>query len=78
MTITNDAQNEEWFEKDLNKFYKWLEEKYPKIYEKYHSNFSYPFQINGGFTINSNNKISNEELDNITAIANEFYKTLEA
>ena len=73
--MTDINQNEQWFERDLNKFYKWLEEKYPEIYEKYHSNFSYPFQRNGGFTVNNNNKISQDEFDKITAIANEFYKT---
>ena len=49
--MTDINQNEQWFERDLNKFYKWLEEKYPDIYEKYHSNFSYPFKEGGGFTV---------------------------
>jgi hypothetical protein len=76
--MTDINQNESWLRKDLNKFYKWLQEKYPDIYEKYYDNFSIPFKEGGGFTINTNNKISNEEFDKITAIANEFYKTPDA
>ena len=73
--MTDINQNEQWFERDLNKFYKWLEEKYPDIYEKYHSNFSYPSHRQGGFSVNNNNKISAEEYKKINDIADEFYKT---
>jgi hypothetical protein len=73
--MTDNTNNEQWYERYLNKFYKWLEEKYPDIYEKYHSNFSYPSQRNGGFSVTNNNKISDEEYKKINEIADEFYNT---
>lgn len=73
MTVLEN-QKDQWLDRDLKAFLKWLKQTHPEIHDVYYDNFSIPFKGNGGFTVNNSNKISEEEHKKLVTIANEFYK----
>jgi len=60
--------------KEYKDFMNWFSENYPDLFNKYSGNIGVAFKEGGGVSVNNNNRISNEEFDMLTEIANKYYQ----
>ena len=64
----------DFFTSEYNRFMKCFKEQHPRLFEKYGRNIDIPFKAGGGVSVNNNFKLSREEFEMLTKVANSYYE----